>query len=169
MTSFECTICGKSHDLLDLTLGADAPALWHALSEAEMAESELTEEQCFIVRDDGDMQGYVRACLDVPILGSEHAFTWGVWVEVANDDFDAISDHWEDPARTTLGPYAGQLATPVPGYRDTLRLAVRLRQREVGLRPLVETGASEHPLAQHQRVGVEASWLGAVVAQFFHD
>jgi hypothetical protein len=164
---FTCSCCRESHDLSQISFGADAPVQWRLLTEAERARSELGQEQCVIESDEG-RHFFVRACLEIPIQGVDDAFTWGVWTSLSEASFLEMSDHWEDPDRTRLGPYFGWLSTNVPEYPDSVFLRSRVHQRPVGFRPLIELDPSDHPLAVHQRQGIDATQLQAIVRRLLH-
>jgi hypothetical protein len=163
-----CSTCGKSHNIDETSLGADAPAQWRILSEAERLDSELTGEQC-VIKADGKTSFYIRACLDVPVKGESVSFTWGVWVSLSEDNFLEMSEHWHDPSRIGLGPYFGWLCTAIPEYRDTMYLKTNVYQREVGVRPRVELQPTDHPLAVHQREGIDRKELQAMVERILHE
>jgi hypothetical protein len=49
-------------------------------------------------------------CLEVPILGSEEPFVWGLWLSVKEEVYDEVSDFWTLEGREKLhGPYKGRL------------------------------------------------------------
>ena len=165
--TFKCTTCGAEHDLAEISLGADAPDQWGRLTEAERAASELGGEQCVLKTEEGT-HFFVRACLEIPVIGKDAPFTWGVWCSLSEKSFLEMSEHWHDPERTALGPYFGWLCTPVPGYPDSMFMKVHVHQREVGLRPLVELEPSEHPLSIHQERGIEEQELQGIVSRILH-
>src|SRR5215217_3739199 len=107
---FTCQTCGQRHDASELSFGADAPVQWGLISDEERAKSELGGEQC-VIEAEGRLCFFIRACLEVPIKGTQQAFTWGVWVSLSEKSFLEMSGHWEDPSRTSLGPYFGWLCT----------------------------------------------------------
>lgn len=140
---------------------------WDFVSDAERAASDLGDEQC-ILQADGQRHFFVRACLDVPIRSTGRDFTWGVWVSLSEISFQEMSDQWEDPSRTSLGPYFGWLCTRIPGYPDTVLLKTMVHQREVGQRPTVELEPTDHPLSVDQRDGIEPARLQEIVRELLH-
>jgi hypothetical protein len=115
------------------------------------------------------MTFYIRACLEIPIQGTQQSFTWGVWCSLSETNYREISEHWDDPHRVRLGPYFGWLCTTIPGYPDTAFLKTMVHQRAVGVRPSVELEATDHPLAVHQRHGIEESSLTEIVSKLLHQ
>jgi hypothetical protein len=141
--------------------------VWHGLTDEERQRSQLSSDQCVITTHDGT-SFYVRACLDIPVRGTARAFSWGVWCSLSEKSFRAMAAHWEDPRRVGLGPFFGWLCTPIPTYPDTMYLKTMVHQRAVGLRPLVELEPTEHPLAVHQREGIEPGELKSIVIELLH-
>jgi len=164
---FKCVTCNERHDLGEISFGADAPVQWMLLSESERQSSEITNDQCVIHTGD-ERHYFIRACLDVPIKDTDRSFTWGVWVSLSEQSFEEMSAHWEDPNRNKLGPYFGWLCTKIPGYPDTVFLKTQVRQRDVGVRPLVELQPSAHPLSLHQQEGIPKGELERLVADILH-
>ena len=85
-TRFTCAICGAEHSLADISFGADAPLQWDLLSDEERSESLLAGEQCEIQTHEGRSY-YIRGCLNIPIVGTEEEFTWGVWCSLSEKSY----------------------------------------------------------------------------------
>jgi len=168
MTKFRCETCNDEHDLADIAFGADAPAQWDILTDAERDQSALTSDQCVIESSEGKYY-FVRACLDIPILGADLFFTWGVWVSLSERSFLEIAERWTDPSRIIAGPYFGWLCTRLPDYPDSMYLRAMLHQRPVGQRPSIELEPSDHPLARDQRFGVERLIVEQIVCRLLHQ
>jgi hypothetical protein len=164
---FTCATCREEHDLGKISFGAHAPTQWHLLDDEERARSELTSDQCVLESRDG-RHFFVRACLEIPIRGTDRRFTWGVWVSLSEDNFLEMSDHWSDPERVHMGPYFGWLCTSVPEYPDSMFLKTSVHQRPVGQRPVVELEPTDHPLALDQRRGIELQDMEAIVGRLLH-
>ena len=49
--------------------------------------TKLDSDVCLIDRKDI----YVRGCLEIPIVGHDDHFTWGVWVSVSKESFTTHS------------------------------------------------------------------------------
>jgi hypothetical protein len=165
---FTCVACEREHDLEQVSFGAVAPLQWGLLSDEERSRSTLSQEQCEIDSRKGKSY-YIRACLDIPIRGTNRTFTWGVWCSLSESSFTEISAHWEDPHRSRLGPYFGWLCTLIPGYSETAFLKTRVHQRAIGMRPLVELEPTDHPLAVDQRLGIEQQRLVTILTELIHQ
>lgn len=164
---FTCTTCGAEHNVDEVCFGADAPVQWRLLSDEERSRSLLGGEQCEIESHEG-LSFYIRACLEIPIKGQGHAFTWGVWCSLSEKSYLQILEHWEDPARPTIGPHFGWLCTKIPGYTDTMFLKTMVHQREVGVRPRVELEMTDHPLTVDQHDGIDGDRLKQIVIELLH-
>jgi hypothetical protein len=115
------------------------------------------------------MHFFIHALLHIPIKGSDEMFTWGVWCSLSEKSYLEVAENWENPERTSMGPYFGWLCNRIPDYPDTLYLKTHVNQRKVGLRPTVELEQTMHPLAIHQREGIEAAELNRIVSVLFHE
>lgn len=163
----KCAVCGESHDLSEMSLGADAPALWDVITDAERARSELTPDVC-VIRADAEESRYIRGSLEVPIRGTTKVFTWGVWCSLSEASFDELIRHWDDPRRVDLGPHFGWLCTAIATYPDTMYLKTRVHQRPPGQRPWIELEPTDHPLAIHQRDGIDSAELQRMITRLIH-
>jgi hypothetical protein len=165
---FTCRTCGKRHDATAISFGADAPVQWALVSDEDRSRSELGGEQC-VIEADGQRHFFVRACLEIPIKGTQRAFTWGVWVSLSEKSFLEMSDHWEDPSRATVGPYFGWLCTKIPEYPDTVFLKTMVHQRAIGQRPIVQLEETDHPLSIDQRNGVDPERMQEIISKVLHS
>jgi len=74
-------------------------------------------DMCLMTDRKGGTHGYIRGHLRLRVHDPDQDyFTWSVWVELAKDEFNLNSDHWEDPERAQLLPSPGHVATVLP-YR----------------------------------------------------
>jgi hypothetical protein len=93
----------------------------------------------------------------------------GASVSLSESSFEEVSEHWDDPERTWIGPHFGWLCTPIPEYPDTMLLKTSVRQRPPGERPLVELEPTDHRLSRHQREGIEPADLREIIQRLLHD
>ena len=139
---------------------AAAPDAW----TAELAgdpESGLTADQCVI----GGERFFARGLLVLPVRDAEEDFTWGVWVELSPGSFERMSELWETPNREREPPYPGWLANALPGYQaSTLGMLARMTTRPVGLAPLVQVSADDHPLSAEQQQGIDVARVREIAA-----
>jgi hypothetical protein len=166
MTGFECSTCGKWHDELPMSFGADAPYHYSVVAPEEREwRVHLGSDQCVI-----DGQHYfVRGCLEIPVLDAGESFIWGVWVSLSEANFERMSKLWERLGRENEPAYFSWLSTSVPCYPDTLNLKAHVHNRPLGERPLVELEPTEHPLAVEQRDGITMARVKEIVECVMHD
>lgn len=98
---------------------------------------------------------YIKGNVELPIVDRAALFVWTVWVALRSEDFQRVVDLWHDPHRTRERPYRGLVCSELPAYPSTLNLKARVHMREPGVRPRVELGRGDHPLAVEQRSGIE--------------
>lgn len=163
MSSFRCATCGEMHEIGNLTLGAEAPDHWDKVQHAGAEGCELSSDQCMIHETDF----FIRGCLDIPIEGSEDSFRWGVWTTLSEANFLQISELWDDPERTKLGPHFGWLSTRIPGYAETVNLKCMVHHQAPGIRPMVEILEQDHLLSEHYRQGVPINFLMPILHPYF--
>jgi hypothetical protein len=150
--SYRCTTCGKSHEGIPLSFAADFPDMYANMKRDERdSRSIIGSDQCII-----DQQWFfLRGCLEIPIIGREEVFLWGLWASVRENVFDEVTDCWELQGRErTRGPFKGRLANSLSIYPETLNLKVDITLQPVGARPLFLIEETEHQLATEQRSGI---------------
>jgi hypothetical protein len=127
-----------------------APVHW----SPEMASRRrcgLTSDACIIDR----RAFFVRAVLRIPVIDSDQAFEWGVWVSQSERDFRRLNRPWNVVRQHRLAPTSGRLSNELPGYEvSTVDLKAVLHHRRPGLRPLIELEPTDHPLAVDVRDGI---------------
>jgi hypothetical protein len=162
---FSCTSCGEWHDHVPLAFHIRAPVGWS--KDLETADGcELTSDLC-VIRDDFFVHGRVV----VPIVDrDELSFVWGVWTSLSAADFARTLQMWDEPGREeSVDAMSAGLACNLPGFAEsTLGLETTVRTQAVGVRPLVELEATDHPLAVEQREGITWAQVLARVERLMH-
>ena len=88
---WSCRCCGRQFNTLPLNFACEAPDHWFQIPESERdSRGKLDSDVCMI--DSGDI--FVRGCLEIPIIGQEDCFIWGVWVSVSKASFARILELW---------------------------------------------------------------------------
>ena len=165
LTTFTCSCCGETFEGPPLFWHFEAPASWSSLSlEEQEAMGQLSSDQCIINEEDY----FVHGLVEIPILGSDEVFAWGVWVSLSKANFDRACDLWEDENRISEPPYFGWLCNSVPGYPDSLHLKTRVHTRALGQRPFVELEPTDHPLAVEQRDGITWDRVREIAEMMYH-
>ncbi|HEY3144882.1 MAG TPA: DUF2199 domain-containing protein [Dongiaceae bacterium] len=142
-----CGCCGQEFDSLPLDIGATYLLDYFAVPEVERASRvRHTKSLCAI---DGNSY-YVRGCVEVPIIGRDERFAWGVWVSVSAASWNAIHEAWDRPDCANEPPYFGWLNAALKLYPDTINLKTKLYLRP-DVAPYIELEPTDHPLAREQR------------------
>jgi hypothetical protein len=137
---------------LPLSFAADFPDKYVKLAENERGSRALIgSDQCII-----DSQWFfLRGILEIPIIGNDESFLWGLWVSVLEGVFNEISECWELEGREKdHGPYNGRLANSLPVYPETLDIEINVNLQPVSVRPLFVIEDAHHPMAMQQQSGV---------------
>ena len=146
--SFKCDRCGELHDIP--AYHADrTDQYWDVPEQKRDSDVFLTSDSCVIA----DRFFFIHGCLEIPVVGANHHFTWGVWVSLSKDNFLLWEDNYEEPVRRHVGPFFGWLCTRIPIYPDTLLLKTSVYLRDNGIRPRIVLEPTEHPLAVEQAEG----------------
>jgi hypothetical protein len=107
--------------------------------------------------------------LEIPIVGSDQVFLWGLWASVREEVFDDIEECWELAGREShRGPYKGRLANSLAEYPETLNLKTKILLQPVGTRPLFAVAESDHRLAIEQASGISKGRALELAALVLH-
>ena len=127
-SSSSCSSCGQVHAGVPRSFAADYPHPYATLSaDARELRAVVGSDQCII---DGQ-EFFIWGCLEIPIIGTDEVFVWGLWARINEPAFDEISDHWETEGREALiGFYSGRLANALSIYPNTLNLRLEAPRRK---------------------------------------
>ncbi len=149
---YECSCCGAVHVGLP-AWHFTAPAQALSIPSAEQANRvELTADDCII----DAREFYVKGLLEIPVIGVDEPFTWGVWLSLSDENYQQFVELFHDERRTSTS-FFGWLCNTVPGFPDTQLLKTMLHVRPYPTRPYVELEPTEHPLAVAQGAGFSRS------------
>jgi hypothetical protein len=164
--SYRCARCNEVHDDPPMAFHSEAPSSWYAIPEDERStRARLSDEQCEI----DDKFFFVRGLIEIPVLGLDEPFAWGVWVSLSRANYERACELWAQEGRESEPPYFAWLNTQLaPHYPSTLNLKTNLHTRAVGLRPLIEIEPTDHPLAREQREGMTRSRLEELWQKLLH-
>jgi hypothetical protein len=162
---FFCSGCGQIHRGM-LAFDAAAPLSYYAVPIAERGtRCQLEPDTCVI---DGSHY-FVRGCLEVPVIGAQEPFSWGVWVSVSADSFRQFTACYESTKRSYIGPFFGWLNAALKPYPDTTNLKTQVHLRDGLIRPFIEVEPTDHPLAVEQREGISLARVAVLYALIVHD
>jgi hypothetical protein len=164
--AWTCRCCGRQFNTLPLDFACQGPDHWFQIPETERAaRGRLDSDVCFI--DDNDI--FVRGCLEIPIIGQENCFIWGLWVSVSKASFARFLELWERSKIENEPPKFGWLCNNFSLYPTTLNLKTRLHLRGGGQRPFIELEPTDHPLAVEQRQGISIKRIEEIAAALSFD
>ena len=161
---YTCHRCDQIHEELPRSYRADAPVYWTADHDADES-SELTPDQC-VIRGE---QYYIQGNIEIPIVGTDETFSWGVWVSQSQVNFARTCELWETPGRENEPAYFGWLSTELPYEPSTVNLKTNVHTSPVGLRPVIELEPTDHPLAIEQREGITWSRVREIAEMMLHQ
>lgn len=116
--SFKCSCCGRVHEGSP-SFGFRAPDPYLEQTKEVQEAGELGTDLCRYKDEDGE-HFFIRVCLEVPILGVEEAFMWGIWVSLSEQNFNRYVDTHDHPDPTER--YFGWLCNYLPYYEKTYAL-----------------------------------------------
>lgn len=79
-----------------------APDVWDPSFESD-PNSMLSSGQCVIK----GQHFFIRGLIEIPVIGSEDVFSWGVWVSLSKENFAGALDVWNTEGREAEKPYFG--------------------------------------------------------------
>ncbi|MEV0097296.1 DUF2199 domain-containing protein [Streptomyces sp. NPDC050738] len=113
---------------------------------------------------------FVKGLIEIPVIGTDDVFSWGVWVSLGGESFSRAADLWNTDGRETEEPYFGWLTSDLAAYpTTTLNLKTHVHTRPVGERPFVELAPTDHPLAVEQRMGITLARVREIAASALHS
>ena len=164
MFRFKCTSCDDWHEGMP-TFAADAPLHFYGVTAEERGRRcALDSDTCVI----DDEFFFIRGCIDIPVIGEQECFSWGVWVSISKENFARFCACFDLAKRAHIGPFFGWLSAALPLYPDTTNLKTRAHLRDDGIRPYIELEPTDHPLALEQRNGIPVSRVAEIYAHYQH-
>ena len=157
-----CQCCGKQFDTLLTDYAFAAPDQWYSISEDERDNRAKRDTDVCII-ENKDI--FVRGCIEIPIIGTNERFVWGVWVSVSRDSFKRIVELWNADVIESESPKFGWLCNNISEYPDTLNLKTLVRLRTGNKRPSIELEPTDHPLAIEQREGISLERVEEIAAR----
>lgn len=141
---FRCSQCEKVHEGLP-AIAFDAPSPYNSMApEERAARAKLNRDFCVI---DGE-EYYVRAVLEIPIVGETETLEWGVWGSLSEQNFERYVATFDDLDQSKLGSFFSWFSSFLPGYNFPEPLRCSLIPQDNRQRPHVVF----HPDDTHQLV-----------------
>ena len=97
MFAFRCRSCSEIYEGIP-SFGWDYPLQYLEVPENERSRRcVLTSDTCVI----DDNAFFLGGCLEIPVVGAEEAFSWGVWTSLSEKNFLHFQELYDQPARLT--------------------------------------------------------------------
>lgn len=161
---FKCACCDEIVNGIP-TFGWDYPISYLEVPEDKREEEVfLTEDLCVI----SDKWFFVRGCIEIPVIGHDDPFIWGVWVSLSEDNFMEFQDLLGVEKRSRYGPYFGWLSAAINIYPETENLKTKVHIRDNGNRPYIELEPTDHPLSLEQKHGITIDRVADIYANRVH-
>lgn len=163
--NIKCKVCGKTIEEIP-SFGFDKPVQYWDVPEDKIEEDVfLTSDSCVIA----EKFFFIRGCLEIPIIGTDDYFEWGVWVSLKEENFFIWQDHYEVTKRSHIGPFFGWFSSRLPIYPDTQSLKTMVHIRDNGIRPYIELEKNEHPLSLDQQEGITMEKVHEIIHELSHE
>ncbi|MFF2438752.1 DUF2199 domain-containing protein [Streptomyces sp. NPDC058107] len=147
-----------------MSYSTKAPDVWDPSFESD-PDSMLSSDQCVIK----GQHFFIRGLIEIPVIGSQDVFSWGVWVSLSRDNFTRALEVWNTEGREAEKPYFGWLSTDLALYSEgTTNLRTNAHTRPVGKRPFIELEPTDHPLAVEQRTGITQDRVREIAMAVLH-
>jgi hypothetical protein len=162
---WKCGSCDEWHTGPCLDFSYGAPIHWTDEHERENDKSSLlpswigkkrktflNEDFCVI----DDEHFFIRGLLNLPIIGTDQNFGWGLWGSLSRENFKKVLAMYDDSERAKLLPMFSWLSNEIPEYPTTLNLKMYVHVQKPGCRPLFELEPTNHPLSQEYQNGISS-------------
>jgi len=166
---FKCSQCDEWHEGRP-SVGYNAPHYYAVLSpEEQKTQANCDSDFCIVRHAEGPgADHFIRAVLEVPIIGTNDAFMWGVWSSLSETNYRAYEQCFSDETDAGGDAYPGWFSNNLAGYPSTLGLKCQVRLRSEGRRPLIELDAGEHPLCRDYHNGITLEQAHLLFERLFH-
>jgi hypothetical protein len=164
---YTCRTCGQYHKGVPFSFAADFPDPYANLPrEQRDSRAIIGSDQCIV-----DSQWFfLRGMVEIPIIGSEQPFLWGVWASVREEIYEEVSDSWDLEGREKkYGPYKGRLANSLAIYPETLNQKLKIILQPVGVRPIFVLEDDQHVLAEQQKSGISQQQAVELASFLLHS
>lgn len=162
--AFKCSSCSEIHEGSP-SIGFKAPAPFLEQSDEIRSAGALSEDFC-TYRDEDGQHYFIRTILEIPIVGIEDPFLWGVWVSVSQKSYDRYRETYNNP--DTADCYFGLLCNYLPGYDNTYALRMDVFPQEGRSRPLLRPQKAEHTLARDYIEGISIARAQEIAETCMH-
>jgi len=147
------------------------PDQYACLSEEQRAAmGKINSDFCTITHEDGTVDYFVRAVLEVPIHGIDEPFLWGVWVSLSEKSFIRYDETYDDPVDGDS--FFGWVCNSISAYPYEDSRPADVVVQLGGQRPkvILRRGEPENdPLAVDQVHGISVSRAQEIAERALHE
>ena len=161
--TFVCKTCGRSHEGGPRDIGFIRPAEYFTVPEAEhKSRCKITDDWCIIDNE----RFFIRCIALVPLLDADDCFAWGLWAEIAQNDFQAYMDLYHADG-SMVPAFPGRLSGEHRGYEGLDGHAVSIQLGSAPHRPEMKLEPSDHLLYREQRDGITLHRVAEILHAVF--
>jgi hypothetical protein len=153
--AFQCPCCGKSFNGV-FDIHYDHPDPWphgkyrdNGGQDVKVGTDVLGSDIC-IAQD----AYFVRGLVEIPIIGTETRFAFGVWSTLKKENFAAYLDAYGTDDELKIGPYFGWLCNDLPNYGIRGAMKSEVSFRGGGIRPSFHVWDERSSLGHDQHAGI---------------
>ncbi|QUP56708.1 DUF2199 domain-containing protein (plasmid) [Ralstonia syzygii] len=159
---FQCAQCDEWHEG-EPSVGFTLPDFLIDIPEQDRdARAWWSEDLCVV----DNQFFFVRACMEVPVVGVPEPFLWGIWVSLSERSFTDYRANLE--SGEVGGPYFSWLGNELPGYPSPVGLKFQTFPQPGNDRPLVRPEVSDHPLSLDFHNGMTEARAKAIFETILH-
>lgn len=158
-----CAKCGQDHPLEEMELTFKRPADAARMSPGERREHLQESSDLCIIRGE---RFFIRAVLPLPVKSRADPYRIGLWVEVAQSDFERVYELWDSEEQRSEPPIPAVVANDIPITPGALGHAAELRLVGPSFRPDVLLQPSSHPIYIEQRSEIDVHRIAEYTALF---
>lgn len=165
---FICSNCGEFHEGFPLDYGHRFPDYYFEVPPEERVERIEADDDLCVVDDEFF---FIRGCLEIPIIGEDDHFIWGVWCSLSRKSYDRVLELWDAENVENEPPFFGWLNSFLPKeiYPNTLNLKTNVYLRNNNQRPFIHVEPTAHPLAIEQENGITMERVREIVEILIHQ
>ena len=167
--SWACTSCGEQHQGM-FAIGACAPDYWPNAGDFEnndalsMDGDFLSEDFCVL----GGEDFFVRCVFEIPVLGMDEKFGFGVWSTLSRDNFQLYVDQFNETSPHDQSPWFGYFSNSLRGFEETVPEPCEVHPQPNRQRPVLILLNEDHQLARAQREGISPERVLEIYGAYGH-
>jgi hypothetical protein len=167
---WKCASCEKTHhgmfDIFHITPDYwPYPRVYQPNNALRMDGDFVSEDFCVIAGTDF----FVRCVFNVPVIGTEYPFGFGVWSSLSRRNFELYFEHFHETTNDDLGPWFGFFSNHVKGFEEVLGEECSVHPQAGNKRPLITLNNGRHELAIAQRDGISPEQMIEIYHKYGHE